>query len=76
MRGKSIAVLVIVILCLYLCGVRTEAAVNGGRSHNIELAGVGDVEDTNLYRITTLNVLAGGVAVTFSGWLLRKRKTS
>lgn len=68
--------LVIVILCLHLSGVLAEAVVRGGRAHNIELAGVGDIEDNSFCRITTLNVLAGGVAVTFSGWLLRKRKTS
>ncbi len=74
MRGKLIVALAMVILCFALSDVWAEAVVGGGRAQNTEFAGVGDVEDSSFYGVTTLNVLVGGIAITFSGWLLRKRR--
>jgi hypothetical protein len=38
------------------------------------VVGAGDIEDNSFYGITTLNLLVGGIAITFSGWILSKRK--
>ncbi len=76
MRGKLIVALAMVILCFALSDIRAETAVSGGRAQNIEFAGAGDIEDNSFYGVATLNLLVGGVAITFSGWLLGRRKPS
>ena len=63
MRVKSIVALVIAVLCLAVSSAWAEAVVN-----------TGDIEESNFYGITTLNLLVGGVAVTFCAWILSKRK--
>ena len=74
MRGKSIVALAVVVFCLAISDVSAERVVDAGGAQNLEFAGAGDIEDNSFYGITTLNLLVGGIAITFSGWILSKRR--
>ncbi len=76
MRGMSIVALAMVLFCFAASDAWPEGVASNGRVQNLEFAGAGDIESSNFYGITTLNLLAGGIAITFSGWFLSKRKTS
>ena len=74
MRGKSIVALAMVLLCFAVSDAWPQTVVNAAGAQNLEIAGAGDIEDSSFYGITTLNLLVGGIAITFSGWILSKRK--
>lgn len=76
MRGKSIVPLLVLILCLAASSSWANLVFVNGGSHGVDFVGTHYVENSSLCRITTLNVLVGSIGITFSGWLLRKRKTS
>ena len=76
MIGKSIIVLMVVILCFASSNVWADFVLKDGRVHNIDFAVATDVDNNTFGKITVLNLLVGGIGITFCGWLLRKRRTS
>lgn len=76
MIGKSIILLMLVVLCFAAFNVWADSASKDGRVRNIDLAVTTDVDNSTFGKITILNLLAGGIGITFCGWLLRKRRTS
>ncbi len=76
MTGKSIIVVMMVILCFASSNVWAGPVFKDGRVHNIDFAATTDVDSNTFSKITILNLLVGGIAITFCGWLLRKRRTS
>lgn len=76
MRGKSIIVWVIIILCFALSNAWAGLAFNDRQVTSIDFAVTADAEDHSFSKLTTLNLLAGCIGITFSGWLIRKRSTS
>lgn len=76
MRGKSITVLLAIVFCFAISDVCAGFASNHGPVSGIDFAAARDVDDDNFGKITTLNLLVGSIGITFSGWLLRKRRTS
>ena len=76
MRGRLTIVLVMVILCFASSGVWSDLVSNDGQVHNIDFAVTTDVDDKSPNKITTLHLLVGGIGITFSGWLLRRRSIS
>ncbi|MHC4121410.1 MAG: hypothetical protein ACYSWO_28390 [Planctomycetota bacterium] len=76
MRGKSIIVWVIVILCFALSNAWAGLGFNDRQVADIDFAVAADAEDHSFSKLTTLNLLAGCIGITFSGWLLRKRRAS
>jgi hypothetical protein len=76
MTGKSIVVLMMIILCIALSNVWASSVFKDGRVHNIDFAATTDVNSNTFSEIIIVNLLVGGIAITFCGWLLRKRRTS
>ncbi len=76
MRGRPIIMWVIVILCFALSYAWAGPVFNDGQVSDIEFAAAADVDEYSFSKITTLNLLAGCIGITFSGWLLGKRRTS
>ena len=63
-------------LCFAIGDLRADTFNNDGRGYKIYFAGIGNAEDNNFNKITTLNVLVGSIGITFCGWILQKRKAS
>ena len=76
MRGKRITVLLAIVFCFAISDVWAGLGSSDGSVSSIDLAATRDANDNNFGKITTLNLLVGSIGITFSGWLLRKRRTS
>ena len=74
MKARLIIALAVALLCFAVSDARPQVVACTGKIQHLELAGAGDVDRNSFYGTTTLNLLVGGVAITFSGWILSKRK--